>query len=86
MNVESISLKYLDCLSLLQRIYESGRQSKAPACSRSRFGKDQEEGEITMLVIWVRFLGSVLCLPAKHVLSYIILSHTERIKHKIRKP
>jgi len=35
----------------------------------------QEKGEIAVMIIQVRLLGSALCLPAKDVLSYIVLSH-----------
>lgn len=44
--------------------------------------EDQEKGERAMLVIQVKVLGSALCLPAKDVLSYIILS--QRIKDQVK--
>lgn len=46
--------------------------------------EDQEKEEIAVLVIQVRLLGSAPCLPAKDVLSYIIISHTQRIKDKVK--
>lgn len=43
--------------------------------------EDQEKGERAMLVIQVKLLHSALCLPAKDVLSYTVLS--QRIKDQV---
>lgn len=45
--------------------------------------EDQQKREIVTLVIQVRLLGSALCLPAKDVLSCVILSHIGRIKDEV---
>lgn len=46
-------------------------------------GEGQQKGEAAMLIIQVRLLGSALCLTAKGVLPYTVLSPTQRMKDKV---
>lgn len=81
MNIESLFQKCLDCLSLLQGVMSLAGQTKA---QHGPEGEGQEKGETAMLIIQVRLLGSALCLTAEGVLSYTVLSHTQRRKDKVK--
>lgn len=84
MTTKSILQKYLFTICLCCKEFLSlAGKTKPPRTPEADVTENQQKGEIAMLVIQVRLLGSALCLPPKDVLSYVILSHIGRIKDEV---